>query len=216
MISIVLADDHPIIRQGLRTILEAEPDFRILGEASDGLEAVRLVEKIQPNILVVDLMMPGINGLEVARQIRKAAPRTRPIILSMHASEGYVMEALRIGVLAYVLKDAQSHDLVKAIREAMIGNRYLSPALSERSIELFMERAQEIVPDAYEMLTTREREVLQLAAQGNTSGEIAEKLFISSRTAEAHRANFMRKLGLNHQTDLVRFAIRRGILTLED
>ena len=215
MPTIVLADDHHIVRQGLRALLESEPNFRLVGETGDGLAAVRMVEKLQPQVLITDVMMPGLNGLEVTRQVRKAAPQTRVIILSMHANDAYVVEALKNGAVGYVLKDSQAADLVQAVKEVAAGRRYLSPPLSEREIELYVKKVEHAPEDPYESLTNREREVLQMAAEGRTSAEIAERLFISPRTAEGHRANVLRKLVLQNHTDLVRFALKRGILPLD-
>jgi two-component system, NarL family, response regulator NreC len=215
MPTIVLADDHHIVRQGLRALLESEPNFRLVGETGDGLEAVRLVEKLQPQVLITDVMMPGLNGLEVTRQVHKVAPHTRVIILSMHANDAYVVEALKNGAVGYVLKDSQASDLVQAVKEVAAGRRYLSPPLSERELELYVKKVEHAPEDPYESLTNREREVLQMAAEGRTSAEIAERLFISPRTAEGHRANVLRKLGLQNHTDLVRFALKRGILPLD-
>jgi DNA-binding NarL/FixJ family response regulator len=212
MTSIVLADDHPIVRQGLRALLGAEADFSIVGETGDGLEAVKLVERLAPDVLVLDLLMPGLSGLEVARQVSQLCPRTRVVVLSVCADEPYVLEALRHGAAAYVLKGSSSTDLLQAVRQAADGRTYLSPPLSQRAIESYRARAQEAPLDVYETLTRREREVVQLAAEGHTSAEIASRLSISPRTVEAHRANLMRKLGLRTQTDLIRYALRRGII----
>lgn len=214
--TIVLADDHQVVRHGLRVLLESELNFRIVGEASDGLEAVELVERQQPDILVLDLMMPGLNGLEVARQSSHRSPHTNVVILSMYNNEAYVLEALRAGAKAYVLKASTSDELVRAIREVAAGRRYLSPPLSERAIQAYSQKAESSAIDAYETLTTREREVLQLAAEGCTNTDVATKLSISPRTAETHRANLMRKLGLHTQTDLIRYALRRGILPIDN
>lgn len=215
MTTIVLADDHHLVRQGLRSLLEAEPDFSIVGETGDGLEAAQLVERLRPDVLVLDLMMPGLNGLEVTRQVSQRSPRTHVVILSMHPNEAYVLEALRAGAAAYVLKESTSAELVRAVREAVAGRRYLSPPLSERAIEVYMQKAESAALDPYETLTAREREVLHLAAEGHTNAEIADRLFISRRTVETHRANLMRKLGLRTQTDLISYALRRGILPME-
>ena len=213
MITLVLAEDHHLVRQGLKLLLEAEKTFQLVGEAGDGLEAVRLVEKRRPNILVLDLMIPRLHGLEVTRVVRREHPETKVIILSMHADEPYVMEALRNGASGYVLKDATGADLVQAVKDVRAGRRYLSPVLAERAYTGYVERPGESELDVYETLTNRERLVLQLAAEGSSNPAIAKKLFISPRTAETHRANLMRKLGLRSQTDLVRFAIRKGIIT---
>ncbi len=215
MIKIVLADDHPIVRQGLRAAFEVEPGFTIVGEASDGLEAVKLTERLAPDVLVLDLMMPGLNGLEAARQISQRSPKTRIVILSVSAAEPHVLEALRHGAAAYVLKGSSIPDLVRAVREAAAGRHYLSPPLSERAIETYRAQAQAAPLDIYETLTTREREVLQLAAEGHTNAEIAARISLSPRTVETHRGNLMRKLGLRSQTDLIRYALRRGIISDE-
>jgi two-component system, NarL family, response regulator NreC len=207
--TIVLADDHHIVRHGLRALLEREPDFTIAGEASDGSEVVDLVERVHPDVLILDLVMPGLHGLEVTRHLTASVPQTRIVVLSMHANEGYVLEALRNGAAAYVLKEATSTELVTAVREVVAGHRYLSPPLSERAITAYLEKASTTSFDLYDTLTAREREVLQLAAEGYTSSRIAARLSISPRTAETHRANLMRKLGLRTHADLIRYALRR-------
>jgi len=215
-IRILLADDHRIVREGFRALLQAQADFEIVGETGDGLETVRLVEQHKPQVLVLDLMMPGLNGLEVARQVTQRVPRTRIVVLSMHANEAYVLEALKNGACAYVLKDAGTAELVRAVREANAGRRYLSPPLSEPAIDNYIQRARTSDSlDLYDTLTNREREVLQLASEGHTNAEIATRLFISPRTVETHRANVMHKLGLRSQIDLVRYALQRGILPME-
>jgi two-component system, NarL family, response regulator NreC len=213
--TIAVADDHPLVRQGLRAVLSAEPDFQVVGEAENGLEAAELVERLKPDALVVDMMMPGLNGLEVTRQVSHRCPHTRVIILSMHADESYVLEALRNGAAGYVLKDSSAAELLQAVRDVVDGRRYLCRQLSERAIEAYVEKAEGAVLDIYESLTTREREVLQLAAEGCSSTDIASRLSISPRTAETHRTNLMRKLGLHSQTDLIRYAIRRRVIPLE-
>lgn len=211
LISILLADDHPIVRQGLRRLLEAEADFQVVGEAGDGLTTVQLVERLKPDVLVLDVMMPRLSGLEVTRQVTQRSPLTRTVILSMHSNEAYVLEALRNGASAYVLKDSTYADLTLAVHEAAVGRRYLSPPLSERVVQVYMQRAKTGQLDPYETLTTREQEVLHLAAEGCTAAEVAARLFISLRTAETHRANLMRKLALHNQAELVHYALKRGI-----
>lgn len=213
MITVALAEDHHLVRQGFKLVLAAESDMKLVGEAGDGMAAVDLVDKQKPNVLLLDLMIPRLHGLEVIRRVHKEHPETRVIVLSMHADEPYVMEALRNGASGYVLKDCTGGDLVQAVRAVAAGRRYLSPMLAERAITGYVERPGESDLDVYETLTNRERLVLQLAAEGKTSAEIAAALFISPRTAETHRANLMRKLSLRSQTDLVRFAIRRGIIS---
>lgn len=214
-ITIVLADDHHVVRQGLRTLLQTELDCSVVGEASDGLEAVELVERLRPLVLVVDMMMPGLSGLEVTRRVRQRVPQTQVMLLSMHADDAYVREALRSGAVAYVLKEAKAAEFVHAVREAAHGRRYLSAALAQRAIEAYVQQSPETTLDLYETLTARERDVLHLAAEGATNAEIAARLTIGVRTVESYRISMMRKLGLRNQTDLIRYALRRGILPLE-
>jgi two-component system, NarL family, response regulator NreC len=212
MINIILADDHQVVRKGLKVLLSAEADFAIVAEAGDGLETVKLVEQLGPDILVLDLMMTGINGLEVTRQLSKKNSGTGIVILSMHSNEAYVLEALRCGAKAYILKESPPEELVRAIREVAAGRRYLSAPLSERAIEAYTRKTEVKPVDPYEQLTTREREILQLAAQGCTNTVIASRLYISPRTVETHRMNLMRKLDLRNQTQLIQFAIQHGII----
>ena len=212
LITIVLADDHQVVRQGLRALLEAEPGFQLVGEAGDGLEAERQVERLRPKVLIVDLMMPGMNGMEVIRQVARNFPQTRVIVLSMHADRAYVAQALKNGATGYVLKDAGAAELIRAVHEVTAGRSYLSPPLSVRDINDYLANAATSSLDPYETLTNRERQVLQLVAEGHTNPEIAARLSISPRTVEVHRANLMHKLGLETQSDLIRFALRRGIL----
>jgi two-component system, NarL family, response regulator NreC len=213
MISILLADDHKVVCKGLKALLNAEADFEVVGEANDGLEAVQLAGKLRPDILLVDLMMPGLNGLEVTRQVSQHAGSTRVIVLSMHSNEAYVLEALHNGAGGYVLKQSSEEDLIEGIRQVAAGQRYLSPPLTERAINSYFERARATeIPDVYDQLTEREREVLQLAAEGFNNSEIGSKLSISPRTVETHRMNLMEKLSIRTQTELVRYALRRGII----
>jgi DNA-binding NarL/FixJ family response regulator len=214
-LTIFLADDHQIFRQGLQALLKTVPDFTVVGEAADGLETVRRVERLQPQVLVLDLMLPGLNGLEAARQVARRAPHTRIVILSMHANVAYVHEALRAGALAYVLKDAGLEELVNGIRAAALGRRYFSPPISEQALNAYRSRAEANFLDPYDTLTTREREVLQLTAEGLSGNAIAERLFISPRTVESHRANLMRKLGMHNQKELVRYAVERKLFLKE-
>jgi two-component system, NarL family, response regulator NreC len=215
-ISIVLADDHPVVRRGMRTLLESQADFSIVGEAGDGLETVRLVERLKPDVLVLDLMMPGLSGLEALRIGRQRSPHTRVVVLSMYSTKAFIAEALKNGATAYVLKGCTEENLVHAVREAAAGRRFLSPPITGMAIDAYIEQAQTGPFDPHETLTAREREVLQLAAEGKTCAEIAARLHISQRTAENHRASLMRKLGLQNQTQLVRYALRRRLIPLDD
>ena len=213
--TIVLADDHHVVRQGLYALFADEADFLVTGEVADGREVVGVVERLRPHVLLLDLMMPGLNGLEVIRQVRQRALGTRIVVLSMHANEAYVFEALRNGAWAYVLKSASGAEIVKAAREALSGRHYLSPPLSAAAVRAYEEKTKGGALDVYETLTSREREVFQLAATGCGNPEIASRLSISVRTVETHRANLLRKLGLSSQTELVHYALRRGTLPSE-
>lgn len=210
---ILLADDHQVIIDGLKALLSGEPDMEVVGQATDGLQVVPKVLELKPDVLVLDLMMPGLGGLEVARQMKERAPSTKVIVLSMHANDAYVVEALRNGASGYVLKQAEARALVDAIRAVRGGGRYLSPPLSEEKLERWEHDAKAGPFDPYDTLSTREREVLQLAAEGLTSAAIGERLAIGKRTVETHRANLIRKLGIKSQAELVRYAIRRGLVT---
>jgi DNA-binding NarL/FixJ family response regulator len=211
-ITLVLADDHSLVRQGLRALLESEHGFRVVGEAGNGLDALRVVEQLQPRILVLDLMIPELSGLEVTRQLRKRSPKTRVIILSMHKDESYVMQALKNGAAAYVLKDSSAQELIKAVHEALANRHYLSPPLGHAAVEAYLRESNAEQFDPYSSLSDREREVLQLAAEGHTNGAIGKRLYISPRTVEVHRANMMAKLGLRNHTELIRYALKHGIL----
>jgi DNA-binding NarL/FixJ family response regulator len=215
-VTILLADDHPIVRQGLRHLLQDEPGVMIVGEASNGLQAVQLTEKFKPNILILDMMMPDLNGLEVLRQVKERSPGTSSIVLSMQSADVYVVEALRAGALGYVLKETGPSELLGAVQQVVRGQRYLSPRISERLIEVLLETTEKLPADPYQSLTNREREVLQMAAEGLTTSEIGKRLSISPRTAELHRGRMMNKLGLHNQTDLIRYALKRGILPMHD
>jgi two-component system response regulator NreC len=215
MTTIILADDHQVVRQGVRALLENQPDIRVIAEAGDGLEAVRLVEELKPNVLILDLMMPGISGMEVTRNVRKASPNTRIIIFTMYSDLAYVAESLKYGANAYILKGSPGNDLLQAVKEVVAGRRYLSGQLTEYDLDAYFRMTEKTRFDAYDTLTMREREVLKMAAEGLGSHEIAERLSISPRTVEVHRANMMRKLSLSNQTELVRYALQRGITSLE-
>lgn len=215
MVTIVVADDHAVVRLGVCALLNSQADFRVVAELGDAFSVVPEVERLHPDVLVLDLMMPGVSGLEVIRQVAKRVPATRVVVLSMLAEDAYVFEALRNGARGYVLKGTKASELTDAIRTVLAGGRFLSPPLSERAVDLYSTKSRSAELDAFETLTTREREVFQLVAEGRTSPEIAQLMFISPRTVETHRANVFRKLGLRTHSDLVRYAIRRGILPLD-
>jgi DNA-binding NarL/FixJ family response regulator len=211
-IQILLVDDHQVVREGLRSLLQTQPDFRLVGEAEDGSEAIRKVMQLRPDVVVLDLMLRGVQGLEVLRQVHAEVPRTRVVVLSMHSDLGYVAEAVQNGAAAYVRKASPSSEVVHAIREAVAGNRYFSKEISEAEVDAYLKSVGPSGLDPYATLTNREREVLQLAAQGYTNNQIAAALCIGRRTVETHRSNLMHKLGLKNQAELVQFAMRRGLV----
>lgn len=215
-VRVLLADDHPIVLQGLRRLLESKPDFLVVAEASDGLDVLPLIERYKPDVLIVDLMMPGLNGLEVTRRVCQRQEGIRVIVLSMHKDDGYVIQALRNGAMGYVIKDTGPAELVEAIRQVMQGQRYLSQVIADRFNDQLLFNPDEQLADPYDQLTSREREVLQLVAEGYTGQEIAKRLSISPRTAEQHRANILRKLGLQNQREIIRYALKKGILSINN
>jgi two-component system response regulator NreC len=208
---LLLADDHPVVREGVRALLESESDFEVVGQADNGEDVATLVSQLRPDVVVLDLMMGGMSGLDVTRELAERSPATRVLILSMHQSEAYVIEALRCGASGYALKQAEAQELGRAIREVAAGRRYLSPPLTERALEAYSRRAG-TPTDPYETLTGREREVLKLVAAGHTNAAVAERLYISIRTVESHRAHAMKKLGLRNRVELALYAVRRGIV----
>lgn len=208
-LTIVLADDHHMIRQSLKVLLESQKDVKVIAEAANGIEALHAVESLKPDLLVLDLFMPVLNGLEVLRRLTKLSVPTRTIILSMHATEGYVLEALKCGASGYVLKQSTSANLLQAMKDVMAGRRYLSPPLSERAIEAYVARAS---GEAGGLamgggVSIREMEVLNLIADGKTNAEVAAQLKISRRTVEHHRASIMRKLRCRNKAELIRYAL---------
>jgi two-component system, NarL family, response regulator NreC len=206
-VSVLLADDHPVFRQGLRALLEREK-FEILGEASDGFEAIVLAERLQPTVVVIDLAMPAMNGIDAAREIGKRVPRAKVILLSMYTEEHHVLEALRAGVKGCVSKSQAAEHLLQAIKDVCAGGVYLSPHVSGAVVQAYLAKTD--LP--YEPLTPRERQVLQLIAEGKTTKETAAVLDVSVKTAETHRTNLMEKLDIHSTAGLVRYAIRRGML----
>lgn len=215
-IKVLLAEDHTIVRRGLRRILETEAGIEVVGEASDGREAIAKAQKLRPDVVVMDISMPGLNGLEATRRIKKMAPEIQVLILTMHTTEEYIFPILRAGASGYVVKDAAPTELIAAIQAAYQGESFLSPVVSKKVVEEFIRRgALEAEEDDYEKLTDREREVLQLIAEGYTTREIAEKLYISEKTVETHRARVRQKLGLHSTAELTQYAIRKGIISVD-
>ena len=207
-IRILLADDHAVVRQGFKMILGAQPDMEIVGEAGNGREAVELTEKLKPDVVVMDVAMPELNGIEATRRVTEAAPHTRVIALSMHKDSVYVREVLRAGARGYLLKDSGAGDLVSAVRAIAQGEGYLSPAVSNAVLDDYRRH----VTNPIDLLSTREREVLQMLAEGKTNKEIAGILNLSVYTVDAHRGRIMEKLNLHSINELVRFAVRNGLI----
>ncbi len=217
-IRLLIADDHTIVRQGLRKLLEDEPGMEVIGEAVDGRDAVTKATDMMPDIVLMDLSMPGLHGLEAARQITKRLPKTRVLILSMHKNEAYVLQALQAGASGYILKDSASEEVTGAIRAVSRGDSYLSPAISRLVIEDYLRLSipgQGGTKSLYDTLTVREREIFQLLAEGLKNQEIAERLHVSVKTVETHRAHIMEKLNLNNIAELVKYSIEIGIVQLD-
>jgi DNA-binding NarL/FixJ family response regulator len=215
MIRVLLADDHTIVREGVRLCLEAMGDIEVVAEAEDGLAAVQLAGQLRPHVAVIDLTMPRLNGVEAIRQIKRDVPSTEVVVLSVHDSEAYVVQALRAGAAGYVLKRNAATELAAAIRAAHDGQAYLHPSIARRVIDDYLSRihaSDEALMEPHERLTPREREVLQLAAEGHSTRAIAGLLCLSTKTVEHHRASVMTKLGLRGQTELVKYAIRAGLV----
>jgi DNA-binding NarL/FixJ family response regulator len=209
-ISVLICDDHRVVREGLQKILDACPDVQVVGEASNGLEAVRRIGELKPNVVLLDLSMPMLSGLEVARRIRKEQPSTKIVILSMHEEEEYALKMVRAGVSGYLIKDSAARDVIEAIRSAHVGKAFFSPEISKVLAESYRDATREI-DDPYDRLNNREKEILQLIAEGHTNKEIAGLLFISPKTVDNHRTHLMRKLNVHSAAELVLFATRRGL-----
>ncbi len=205
---ILLVDDHAMVRQGFRMILAAQSDMEIVGEAGNGREAVELAEQLKPDVVVMDVAMPELNGIEATRRITASAPRTRILALSMYKDSVYVREILRAGARGFLLKDAIDHDLLAAVRAVASGEGYLSPAVSEAVLSDYRRH----VTDPLDLLSSREREVLQMVAEGKTNKDIATALNLSVYTVDAHRGRIMEKLNLHSVGELVRFAVRKGLI----
>lgn len=216
MIRVVLVDDHDIVRQGLRSLLEAHADLQVVDDVADGFQALDLAERAHPDVLVVDLSLPGLSGLEVIRLVRQRMPTIRIVVLSMYSNVAHVAEALRSGAIAYVVKEEGIRELVTAVRAAAQDLHYLTPQLDQDAIDEYLERSSGVQIDSYDTLTPREREVLVLVAQGYTSAEIADRWVVSRRTVESHRSHMMHKLNLKTQSDVIRFALRRGLMLAEE
>ena len=214
-IKILIADDHRLVREGIKALLESQPDIEIVGEASDGHETIKRTKELQPDIVLMDITMPNLNGLEATRTIKRKYPNTKVLILTMHLNDEYIFQSLQLGASGYLLKENAAEDLLNAIRSVQEGHSYLSPSISKAVIDAYLrKRITGKGGSAFEILTAREREILQLIAEGSTNKEIGKKLFISTKTVEAHRAHIMKKLDIHEVARLVKFAIKKGLVDL--
>jgi DNA-binding NarL/FixJ family response regulator len=213
---IVIAEDHTILREGLRSLLSSHSDFEIVGEAQDGREAIRCVEKMKPNLILTDLSMPRMNGMEAIREIRKQSPETKILVLTVHKTEEYILATLQAGADGYLLKESTHAELLAAVRHVLSGRHYISPGISDKVLEGYLEGRKTLkTKTAWETLTRREREILKLIAEGYKNKEIADDLCISVKTVEKHRANLMEKLNLHNVQELTKYAIEKGLVSRE-
>ena len=213
---IVIAEDYRILREGLRALLSSHPDIEIVGEAEDGQDAIRRVEKLKPDLALMDLSMPKMSGMDAIKEIRKRSPLTRILVLTVHKAEEYILEAFRAGANGYVLKDASQTELGMAVRSVLDGKQYVSPGISDKLIEGYLEGRKRAKPStSWDMLTRREREIIKLIAEGYKNKEIAEYLCISVKTVEKHRANLMKKLDIHNIQALTILALEKGLVTRE-
>lgn len=212
-IRVLLADDHAIVREGVKMILIKEPDIEVVGEASDGQEALDLVDRLKPGVVVMDISMPGMSGIEATQHVRERHPGVNVLALTMHEDESYVFKLLRAGASGYVLKRAAAQDLVQAVRAAAKGEAFLYPSVARKVVEDYLKRVETGEDrERYDGLTEREKEILTVIAQGLSNQQIAQKLYISIKTVQTHRAHILEKLGLHDRTELVRYAIRKGLI----
>jgi len=214
-IRILLADDHKIMREGLRTLLAQERDMEVVGEAQDGRATLQLARKAAPDVVIMDVVMPDLNGIEATRRIVADLPRTKVIALSMHSDKRFVVEMLKAGASAYLLKDCASEELIRSVRAVLADRTYLSPAVADIVLEDYVRHVPRDQVSAFSILTAREREILQLVAEGKVTKEIASCLHVSVKTVETHRKRIMEKLEVHSVADLVKYAVREGLTSLE-
>ena len=215
MIRVLIVDDHAVVREGVRLLLEAEPDMEVVGEAADGEEAIRQTLALDPDVVLLDIGLPGMSGFEVTRRLRDQASRSKILALTMHSGEEYVLNMLRAGAAGYVLKQAPGAEVTGAIRTVAAGEAFLYPTVTKTLLDDYLAKMAGEEGSGHDGLTDREREVLKLVAEGHTNAEIAELLCISLKTVQTHRANLMRKLGMHDRTELVKYALRRGLVQID-
>ena len=214
-IKVVVADDHTILRQGIKALLNNQEEIEVVGEAKDGREAIKVIEELLPDVILMDIAMPGLNGLEATRRIKKKFPKTKVVVLTMHTNEEYIFQILNAGADGYLVKETAFQDLISAINSVHRGEAFMSPSISKKVMTDYIQRAQGEEKVGFDTLTTREREILQLVAEGNSNKKIAEVLFISPKTVETHRAHIMDKLNIHDRAGLIKYAIRKGMINLD-
>ena len=214
-IKVLVADDHTILRQGIKSLLANEEEIEVIGEAKNGREALTIIEETLPDVILMDIAMPGLNGLEATRRIKKKFPRMKVLVLTMYTNEEYIFQILNAGANGYLVKETAFQDLISAIKAVYKNEAFMSPSISKKVINSYIKRAQNDEKQTCEILTTREREILQLIVEGNSSKKIAEILFISPKTVETHRTHIMDKLNIHNRTGLVKYAIRKGIVDVD-
>lgn len=215
-IKVLVVDDHAIVREGVKMVLETDAELQVVGEAASGEEAIDLVRELTPDVVVMDIGMPGLSGFEATRRIRESRPEVNVLALTVHDSEAYVFQMLQAGAVGYVLKRAAAPEVIRAVKAAHRGEALLHPSVAKLLIQDYLTRAERGEEVTYDKVSEREREILKLIAEGLTNKEIAEKLFLSVKTVQAHRANLMRKLGLHDRVELVKYALRKGIVGLDE
>jgi DNA-binding NarL/FixJ family response regulator len=215
-INVLVVDDHVVVREGIKMVLTTDPELKVVGEASSGEEAVDRVKELKPQVVVMDIAMPGLSGFEATRLIREQNPDVKVLALTVHDSEAYVFQMLQAGATGYVLKRASSADVIQAVKAAHRGEAILHPSVAKMLITDYLTRVEKGEEGSYDTLSDREREILKLIAEGRTNKEIAQMLFLAVKTVQAHRANLMRKLGMHDRTELVKYAIRKGIVGLDE
>jgi two-component system response regulator NreC len=215
-VKVLVVDDHEVVRQGIKMVLDTDPELDVVGEASSGEEAIEKVRELHPSVVVMDISMPGLSGFEATRRIRQSNPEIQILALTVHDSEAYVFQMLQAGATGYVLKRAPSEEVIQAVKRANAGESVLHPSVAKLLIRDYLTRVERGEEVSYDTLSDREREILKLIAEGRTNKEIAEMLFLSVKTVQAHRANLMRKLGMHDRTELVKYAIRKGIIGLDE